>query len=198
MSKRKKDLRPFWSKLFSAGKRSIKPEPDQPCEAEFKQTPNSHCISVPSGKLVSLKGFNQYFSSPEWVELKDADNNIAEEMREVGQDFPTYFGAGESIFPRAQRKMGILNGLKNYIAEVDHEERLEKVNTLSDSTAHCEMPKPIEKPLFSPIFDSQKDQEDFLAQFKDKKIPQDLEVSQFSEKFEAIVQVEEIAPLIES
>ena len=111
----------------------------------------SNGISLPEGKLVSLQGFEQYFSSPAMVDMKDPDVQKAEEMKEMGKDFPSYFGTGESLYPRKLGKMTSLKGLKDYIEEVDEEERFERET-------------PTEKPFqFSSVFKSQADQEEFLA-----------------------------------
>lgn len=153
--------------------RSSQLESDQPPKPEFQPAIDSHGISLPPGKLVTIKGFNQYFSSPEWVELKDVDNEMAEEMKEIGNDFSSYFGIGESVFSRSRKKMSSLYGLKDYFEEVDHEERLERTDSIQDSSSCREKTRSIEKPLFSSIFESKKDQEEFLAQFKEDKIPHD-------------------------
>ena len=111
----------------------------------------SNGISLPEGKLVSLQGFEQYFSSPAMVDMKDPDVQKAEEMKEMGKDFPSYFGTGESLYPRKLGKMTSLKGLKDYIEEVDEEERFERET-------------PTEKQFqFSSVFKSQADQEEFLA-----------------------------------
>jgi len=111
----------------------------------------SNGISLPEGKLVSLQGFEQYFSSPAMVDMKDPDVQKAEEMKEMGKDFPSYFGTGESLYPRKLGKMTSLKGLKDYIEEVDEEERFERET-------------PTEKPFqFSSVFKSQANQEEFLV-----------------------------------
>ncbi len=151
---------------------------DQLGESEFKTDFEPRGVPLPAGKLVSLQGFNRYFSSPEWLEMKDTDNQMAEEMEEVGKDFPSYFGTGESFFTKIPRKMTTLNGLGNYFEEVDQEEGLERENSWQDSSTLKEVPVipeiPVRKSIFSPIFESQKDQEEFLAQFKDDRLSQDL------------------------
>lgn len=179
---------------------------DQLRESEFKTDFDSHGISLPPGKLVNLQGFNRYFSSPEWVEMKDADNQMAEEMEEVGRDFPSYFGTGQSIFPKTPRKMTTLNGLEDYFEGVDHEEGLDRGSSWQGSNIPKDIPVipeiPIRKPIFSPIFESQKDQEEFLAQFKEDKIPQDLEtldvIGDLGAGSRTIDEVEKIALAIES
>ena len=123
-------------------------------------------ISLPAAKLVSLKGFDQYFSTPGMVEMKDSNVQKAEEMKEMGRDFHSYFGTGESYYHRKLGKMTTLKGLKDYIEEVDEEARAER-----------EIPKILtEKPSqFSTVFKSQADQEEFLAQFKEDGSPGELD-----------------------
>lgn len=147
------------------------PKPNQ------KQAIKAHSLSLPSGKLVTIKGFNQYFSSPEWVEIKDKDNLIAQEMSEIGKDFSSYFGTGKSTFSKLSQKIGILHGLQDYFDEVDHEERQEHTNSIQDNISSQGISRPIEKPLFSSIFESQKEQKEFLAQFKEERIPPDFSVN---------------------
>lgn len=154
---------------------------EQPPKVKLNQTTYTQGISLPAGKLVTLKGFNKYFSSPEWADVKDEDCQIAAEMEELGTDFPSYFGRGKSTFSKARHKLGVLHGLRNYFEEVDHdeEERQKRVNPNRDGFSGQEILKPVkalEKPLFSPIFESQKDQDEFLAQYKNDRIPRDHEV----------------------
>jgi len=151
--------------------------PNQLQKSKSKQDIFSKGISLPAGKLVSLQGFDQYFSSPDMVEMKDSDVQKAEEMKEMGRDFPSYFGTGESFYPRKPGKMTTLKGLKDYIEEVDEEERFEREIPWQDNYTPREIPKtPTEKPsLFSSVFKSQADQEEFLAQFKEDGSPLDQE-----------------------
>jgi len=141
-------------------------------------------LPLPAGKLVSLKGFDQYFSSPEMVDMKDSDLQTAEEMKEIGKDFPTYFGTGKSFYSRKSGKMTTLKGLKNYIEEVDKEERIErelpwKTNPPREIKETL-IEKPLidkphtEKPAQASVFKSQADQIAYLAQFKDDVTPLDL------------------------
>ncbi|MDR3542890.1 MAG: DNA translocase FtsK [Desulfosporosinus sp.] len=151
-------------------RRKIQAEQTSPAQVQkskSKQDFEVSGISLPAGKLVSLQGFNQYFSSPEWVEMKDADIQKAEEMREMGKDFPSYFGIGESFVPKKLSKMTNLKGLNNYFKEVDHEERLERAPR-QESLKPTVIPRTIAKnpSQFSSVFKSQSDQEEFLAQFK--------------------------------
>lgn len=150
-------------------------------KSKSKQDIFSKGISLPAGKLVSLQGFNQYFSSSNMVEMKDSDVQKAEEMKEMGRDFPSYFGTGESFYPRKLGKMTTLKGLKDYIEEVDAEERVEREIPWQDNYTLREILKtPTEKPsLFSSVFKSQADQEEFLAQFKEEGNPLDQEELDF-------------------
>jgi len=130
-------------------------------------------ISLPPGKLVNLQGFDQYFSTPEMVEMKDTNVQKTEEMKEMGEDFPSYFGNGESFYPRKLGKMTNLKGLKGYIEEVDEEERVEREISWPDNYTPRDTPKtPTDKPpLFSSPFTSPfktpEEQEAYLAQFRD-------------------------------
>jgi len=159
-------------------------------------------ISLPAGQLVSLQGFNQYFSSPEWVEMKDEDAQKAEEMEELGRDFPSYFGIGNSNFPNKPRKMATLKGLEDYIEEVDHEEKLERRipqdSFILKEVARISPEKP--KP-FSSAFKSQADQEEFLAQFRIDEKPLDPEtldyVGDLREGSRTIDEAEQIAQVVE-
>jgi len=147
--------------------------PDEFEKSNVQQDIFSKGISLPPGKLVSLQGFDQYFSSPEMVEMKDANVQKAEEMKEMGKDFPSYFGTGDSFYPRKLGKMTKLKGLKGYIEEVDEEERVERELPWPDNYTPREGPEtPTKVPwLFSSPFKSPEDQEAYLAQFKDKQGP---------------------------
>ncbi|KUO75768.1 MAG: cell division protein FtsK [Desulfosporosinus sp. BRH_c37] len=161
-------------------------------------------ISLPAGKLVNLQGFDQYFFSPEMVEMKDSDVQMAEELKEIGRDFPSYFGTGESFYPKKLGKMTSLKGLKDYIEEVDEEARFEREIPWQDNYTPKEIPKkPTGKPAkFSSVFKSQTDQEEFLAQFKqDESLlnPEELNVvGAFSESCGTIDVSEEIVHQVES
>ncbi|MHB8074873.1 DNA translocase FtsK [Desulfosporosinus fructosivorans] len=151
-------------KMFS--NRSI---PNELQESKVKQDIFSKGISLPAGKLVSLQGFDQYFSSPDMLEIKDSDVQKMEDMKEMGRDFPTYFGTGETFYPRKIGKMTTLKGLKGYIEEVDEEERFGREIPRENCNALGEISKlTAERPmLFSSPFKSQEDQKEYLAQFKD-------------------------------
>ena len=151
--------------------------PAQMHKPNSKQNIFTSGISLPPGKLVNLKGFDQYFSSPNMVEMNDQNVQKAEEMKEMGQDFLSYFGTGDSYYPRKIGKMTTLKGLKDYIEKVDEEERFKpKIVRQEDHHTPTEIPEiPTDNPaLFSSPFKSLKspfksteDQEAFLAQFKD-------------------------------
>jgi S-DNA-T family DNA segregation ATPase FtsK/SpoIIIE len=78
-------------------------------------------------------------------------------------------------------KMTTLKGLKDYIEEVDKEERFEREIPWQANYTPIKIPKtPAEKPsLFSSVFKSQADQEEFLAQFKEDGSPLDQEELDF-------------------
>jgi len=135
-------------------------------------------ISLPAGKLVSMKGFNQYFSSPEWVEMKDLNPQRVEEMEIFGKDFPSYFGTGESLFPKTPSKLKSLKGLHDYMEEVDQEERIER-STFQQASFSA--PGLANEPLakqsgFSTVFKSQREQEEFLSRYKTDEHILDLEI----------------------
>jgi len=138
-------------------------------EKTTDQPQNTKVIPLPEGELVSLQGFNQYFSSPEWVEMKDKDIEKADELKEIGRDFPSYFGTRKVALPKKHRNLTMLKGLNNYFAEVDQEERLDLAISKENSYKPLKVSKKIlEEPTpFSPVFKSKKEQEEFLAQFKE-------------------------------
>lgn len=135
----------------------------------FEQIQDSSDIPLPAGKIVSLKGFNQYFSSPEWVELKDKDNLMNEEMKEIGTDFPSYFGTGKSVFTTKRYGLTSLKGLNNYFTEVDKEASA-SVNSLQNRRHESGNQSNIsteKREKYSPIFKTKTEQEEFLAQYKE-------------------------------
>ena len=190
----------------SGNRRRMQPDHESPVQAQKskpKQDPDSNGLSLPSGKLVDLQGFNQYFSSPEWVEMKDSDLQKAEEMKEIGRDFPSYFGTGESLFPKKLSKITSLKGLKNYMEEVDQEERLERAIPWQDGLRPTERPGVLtENPsLFSSVFKSRTDQKEFLAQFKVDENPLEPEtlglIGELREGSRTIDEAEKIAQVVE-
>ncbi|KJR47334.1 Cell division protein FtsK [Desulfosporosinus sp. I2] len=119
--------------------------------------------------------------------MKDVDPQKAEEMEEFGKDFPSYFGTGESIFPKGPSKMKSLKGLDDYIEEVDLEERSGR------STQHGYVAKglgnePIEKQSdLSTIFKSQREQTEFLSRYK--TVEETLEQEEFMDDEENLGEV---------
>jgi len=185
--------------------------PNHRHNSNSKQNIFSKGISLPPGKLVNLKGFDRYFSSPNMVEIKDSNVQKAEEMKEMGQDFLTYFGTGESLYPRKLGKMTTLKGLRDYIEEVDEEERVERAIPWTENNTPTEIVEisPEKPPLFSSPFspskspfNSTEDQEAFLAQFKDNASDLDNEELVFSASLREVSSVsdvsEKIYPVIES
>lgn len=154
---------------------SNRPIPNDLQEAKANKDIFSKGVSLPAGKLVSLQGFDQYFSTPDMVEMKDSNVQKTEEMKEMGRDFPTYFGTGETFYPRKLGKMTNLKGLKGYIEEVDEEERSVRVipgeNNRLGEISNISAEKPL---LFSSPFKTPEDQKEYLAQFKDSVGPLDL------------------------
>lgn len=157
----------------SSSGRSLRDEPKIPQNSILQrrerksrdplQDPNA--IPLPAGKIVSLRGFNQYFASPDWVEMMEKNVQVNEELKEIGKDFPSYFGTGESVFVKKRSNLTSLKGLNDYFLEVDQEERL------STRVPEKKPPVPVlsrQNPEpFSTVFKSKSEQEEFLAQFKD-------------------------------
>ncbi|AET68822.1 DNA segregation ATPase, FtsK/SpoIIIE family [Desulfosporosinus orientis DSM 765] len=131
--------------------------PEGEIDGGWNQSPNLKGIPLPTGKLVSLQGFNQYFSSPDWVEVKDQDIEKAEALMDMGKDFPTYFGTGKTIPPKKQSNLTTLKGFNDYFAEVEREPIIV-----------AKTPE-IEPKSFSAVFKTKTEQEEFLAQFKEEK-----------------------------
>lgn len=145
-----------------------KQNPDRMQKSKPKDDIFSEGISLPAGKLVSLHGFDQYFSSPEMLEMKKFNVQKAEEMKEIGKDFPSYFGTGKSLYSRKSSNITTLKGLKEYMEKVDEEEGQEQKRPLH---ANVPISKPSatsvgKPPMFSSVFKTQAEQEEFLAQFK--------------------------------
>ncbi|TGE32495.1 DNA translocase FtsK [Desulfosporosinus sp. Sb-LF] len=176
---------------------------DEMKKSNFRDDSVSNVFPLPEGKLVNLHGFNQYFTTPEWVEMKDTDVRKIEEMEELGKNFTSYFATGESIFPKKLRKMTTLKGLQDYMEEVDKEERLERVPQSQEGVRRTEISKiSLEKPtLVSSVFKSQSDQDEFLAQFKVDGNPLDQDmldlVGDLRKDTRTIDEAEKIAQVVE-
>lgn len=129
-------------------------------------------LSLPSGKLVNLKGFNEYFSSSEWPEITETPKH--EELEELGRDFPSYFAKGKVYLPKGPRKMTELTGFKDYFEEVSEEMTMEETrqaaswDTLSPEMNQAETLH-AEKTVSNSVFESDADQQAFLARFKDEE-----------------------------
>lgn len=123
----------IWMYLTSAGTQRAQTLPRRDSDKSSKENSSRHSnkvkklnnlngkksgISLPSGKLVSLKGFDEYFSSGDWAEVANAP---CEDMAELGKDFSTYFGEGEKFLVRKPSRLKGLQGLKSYFAEVEQE-----------------------------------------------------------------------------
>lgn len=196
----------------SGKRRQMQPYHQSPNQAQKLRTNLKHDvvpdrISLPAGKLVSLQGFNQYFSSPEWVEMNNIDTQRKEDMEDIGGDFPSYFGVGKSYYAKKPHKMTVLKGLKGYIEEVDREERSEpampwQVSVMPTETLGKLPEKPPEEPsLFSSVFKSQADQNEFLAQFKadgNSQKQEELDLTEIlRERSRTIDEAEKIAQVID-
>lgn len=79
-------------------------------------------ITLPKAKLVNLKGFNEYFSTPEGPEIEKFAP--MEELKDVGNDFPTYFKEGNELsfkpLVRSSR-LAPVRGFPSYFDEVSAE-----------------------------------------------------------------------------
>lgn len=142
-------------------RKPVRHTPEPEVDAGWEQAPNFKGIPLPDGKLVSIQGFNQYFSSPDWVEVQDQDLERAEALKDMGKDFPTYFGRGNTSLLKKQSNLTTLKGFNDYFAEADRKPMVVA-------------PKPETKPQsqlnpFSEVFKSKTEQEQFLAQFKEDK-----------------------------
>ena len=74
-------------------------------------------LPLPPGKLVTLRGFREYFDSPDWAEVKPP----VQELNELGTDFSTYFGEGTRFAERIQRNLTTIRGFRNYFEQVQME-----------------------------------------------------------------------------
>ena len=83
-------------------------------------TPFDSGIALPKAKLVSLKGFNEYFSSSEGPEIES--QAPLEELEDVGKDFSTYFKEGsEFSFKPLGTRLTPIRGFSGYFDEVSAE-----------------------------------------------------------------------------
>jgi DNA segregation ATPase FtsK/SpoIIIE, S-DNA-T family len=84
-------------------------------------------VPLPKTKLVNLKGFNDYFSSPEGPEIGCLES--LEELNDLGRDFTTYFKEGNEIsFKPLGTRLAPARGFSSYFDEVsaELEEELKK------------------------------------------------------------------------
>ncbi|MHB1651279.1 MAG: DNA translocase FtsK [Desulfitobacteriaceae bacterium] len=72
---------------------------------------------LPATRLVSFKGFNQYFTSEKWSEVEAPPQD---EIRELGKDFPSYFGEGE-FAAKPSVNLSNLRGFRTYFEQVQEE-----------------------------------------------------------------------------
>jgi S-DNA-T family DNA segregation ATPase FtsK/SpoIIIE len=115
--------------------------------------------------------------------MKNTDIEMAEEMKEIGRDFPSYFGTGKAVLPKKHGNLTLLKGFNHYFAEVDQEERL------TQPISKEKIPEPVkvfkkrpdELTPFSSVFKSKKEQEEFLAQFKEDVSPAEQEPDSMAE-----------------
>lgn len=116
----------FWPSSGSMESKAGKKDRAKPKRESVRKTPKRAAavekkkIPIPGGKLVTLKGFNKYFSSPDWTEM-DSERTGQESIPELGRDFPSYFGEGKKSIPRLSSKLTALQGMKEYFATVDLE-----------------------------------------------------------------------------
>ncbi len=69
-----------------------------------------HALPLPPTKLVTLKGFNQYFTSETWSDVDPASQPT---IAELGKDFSTYFGEGEASY-KPPVHLTSLRGFRTY------------------------------------------------------------------------------------
>lgn len=83
-------------------------------------------VEMPKGRLVSLKGFQDYFSTD--LELKPMEPLA--ELDDLGKDFDTYFKEGKEIsFKPIETRLTTVQGFSNYFDEVSSEIEEELRNT---------------------------------------------------------------------
>ena len=183
----------LWIKSFNSSKLSsisvstrfsrISPGPNAPrnsgahrkVKANFdksiREMEPSKGISLPAGKLVTLEGFNDYFSSPEWAEVNN--DNISEGIEDIGNDFSSFFRSAAFSASKKKSATASLKGLDEYIHNVDKEEdsdqsipeyaeTRDKLESFSNKSS---------KSLNSSVFKTQAEQAEFLAQFKEEITP---------------------------
>lgn len=77
-------------------------------------------IALPKGKLVNLKGFGEYFSTPEGPDITSPGS--LEELEDLGRDFTTYFNEGhEFSFKPLGTRLEPIRGFSSYFDEVSAE-----------------------------------------------------------------------------
>jgi DNA segregation ATPase FtsK/SpoIIIE, S-DNA-T family len=77
-------------------------------------------IPLPKAKLVNLKGFDEYFSSPEVLEIASAVS--MEGFEDLGHNFSTYFKEGSDIsFSNLGTRLTPVRGFSSYFDEVSSE-----------------------------------------------------------------------------
>lgn len=79
-------------------------------------------ITLPKGKLVDLKGFGEYFTTPEGPDI--SSSSPMEEFEELGRDFNTYFNEGHDFTFKSLgmgTRLESLRGFSSYFDEVSAE-----------------------------------------------------------------------------
>jgi len=99
-------------------------------------------LALPPGKLVTLRGFREYFASPDWVEVKSP----VQDFTELGKDFPTYFGEGTRFAERIERNLTTIRGFRNYFEQVNNELANER-----ESIPATNSPQPPKNVVKSPV-----------------------------------------------
>lgn len=79
-------------------------------------------IALPKSKLVNLKGFNDYFATPEGPEFEELAP--LEDLEDIGKDFSTYFKEGSELSFKplgSGTRMAPVRGFPSYFDEVSAE-----------------------------------------------------------------------------
>lgn len=83
-----------------------------------KQNTRYGNIEIPGGKLVSMRGFVNYFETNDWAET----DTPKVDYQELGKDFSTYFGEGREPLPAfSNKKVVPINGFHRYFSLAEEE-----------------------------------------------------------------------------
>ncbi|SHN87448.1 DNA translocase FtsK [Desulfitobacterium chlororespirans] len=122
----KQGARPKGKQSYPRGKTREKVKRTNLQEERGEETFFPQGIELPKGKLVSLKGFKEYFSTD--LEMKPMEPLA--ELDDLGRDFDTYFTEGKDIsFKPIGTRLTTLQGFSSYFDEVSSEIEEEIRNT---------------------------------------------------------------------